>query len=595
MRKSKRSTELVINTKKKKPESPQWPFVKSTKGIGLRRRRARGGGLTLLILAVNIVPLLVLVVGVLSLGQYRDNLINENLKTLRERAQNYATAVAEGAVRPVQQGRPFMFAQPQEIEMLIPELSRRMVRRLGEAETSNNLRIRLFDLEGYLTADSHKLTGPGGVVQIVPLQAPDSAQPGFFSMVAHLGVETLALLPLQSGLPLYKPPDSSDISDYHDARTVKNTTRLQASAWEDRNGNIILTAAAPVQKAGQQMGVILLTDRGHDIEAGMARVRFDVLTAALAALSLTFFLSVYLAGTIGRPLKKLAQAAEAVRQSKGRYIDIPDLSHRRDEIGELSLSLHEMMQALRDRMDMIERFAADVAHEIKNPLTSLRSAVETVAKVKDPDDREKLMAIIQHDVQRLDRLISDISSASRLDAELSRDEMGIVDLSALLGKLVDAKRTPLERTARCPESARAGSAADGTQNIQFKLPPEKPLYVRGNESRLAQVFENLIGNALSFSPPDKAVTITAREAGGQIQIEIRDRGPGIPENKREAIFERFYSERPAHEDYGSHSGLGLSIARQIITAHNGTITAENVNDDGGAVSGACFTVILPEA
>ena len=544
-------------------------------------RRSRAGGLTLLILAVNIVPLVVLVVGLLSLGQYRENLINENLKALRERAQNLATAVAEGAVRPVQKGRPFLFARPDEIEVLIPELARRMVRRLGESEAGIQTRIRLFDLDGTEIADSQQLTGPGGVVQILPLEPLDQKELGFSAMLAYVGTELLDLLPMKNNLPAYVPPRSKQLENYVDAVNVQKGEKVSATAWLD-NGRVILTAAAAIQKADQAMGFMVLTNNGQDIEEGMARVRFDVLTAALAALSITIFLSLYLAGMIGRPLKKLARAAEAVRQSKGRQIHIPDLSARQDEIGELSESLRAMTQALWDRMDTIERFAADVAHEIKNPLTSLRSAVETAAKVKDPDDKDRLMQIILHDVQRLDRLISDISNASRLDAELSREERGKVDLAQLLRQLVDAQRPVLERAA--------GKGA--ASQIRLELPDSGHITVRGTESRLAQVFDNLISNALSFSPPGGIVTVRAEDAGKQIVITVTDRGPGIPENKLDTIFERFYSERPKHEDYGKHSGLGLSIAKQIVTALNGEIFARNMRNEAGAVTGACFTVIL---
>ncbi len=553
------------------------------------RTRSRAGGLTLLILAVNIVPVIVLVVGLLSLGQYRDNLIVENLKLLRERAQNYATAVAEGAVRPVEKGRPFLFAKPEEIEVLIPELARRMVRRLGEGEINRQTRLRLFSTEGALIADSHQLTGPSGVVQIVPLQPPPVQDLKFSEMLAYMGTEMLELLPMKTTLPRFPSTRSTKIGAYPDALRTQGSGKVTATAWQDASGRLILTAAAPVEKMKQGMGVILLTNNGQDIDIAMARVRFDVLTAALAALSITIFLSLYLAGVIGRPLKKLAIAAEAVRQSKTRDVLIPDFSRRKDEIGELSLALRAMTQALWNRLDSIERFAADVAHEIKNPLTSLRSAVETVARITDEADRARLMDIIQHDVQRLDRLITDISKASRLDAELSREEMGTTDLAVLLRRLADAYRAPLERTGAIRVPGQGGA------RIVFEFPEGQSMMVRGSESRLAQVFENLLGNALSFSPADGVVTVHAERRGKDIVTEVMDQGPGIPESKLETVFERFYSQRPAHEDYGRHSGLGLSIARQIITAHGGRIFADNIKIADGTVAGARFTVVLEAA
>ncbi len=526
------------------------------------RKPGRAGGLTLRILSVNVLPLLVLVVGLLSLGRYQENLIHEHLKTLEERAQNFAIAI-EG---------------PEENTALIAEQARRTIRKLGERR--QDTRIRLFDINGNLIGDSHKLVGPGGVVQITPLENPQNKF-GISDVIAYLGTELLELLPTKTDLLPFPHDMAAGIDEYPDVKNAMSGI-ISAAAWEGGKNRIILTAAAPVKKEGQVIGVILLTNDGRDIEISMDRVRFDVLTATLAALSITIFLSIYLAGIIGRPLKKLAVAAEKVRQSKGREINIPDLSHRRDEIGELSMALRHMTQALWDRMDSIERFAADVAHEIKNPLTSLRSAVETVAKVKNKKDRDRLMEIIQHDVRRLDRLISDISNASRLDAELSRDEMSVVDLRKTLQQLVDAHKNPMER---------AGKGKQGTAPVTLEIPRNKKVVVRGNEGRLAQVFGNLIGNALSFSPENGAVTVRVLPDKNRITIEVEDEGPGIPENKLDNIFERFYSERPKEETYGSHSGLGLSIAKQIILAHGGEIFAENVVENE-KTHGACFTVIL---
>ncbi len=567
--KSKLSMALAINTKKNKHSDPR-----------KKSARKRSGGLTLRILSVNLIAPVVLVVGLLYLGQYRESLIKAELETLRTQAQLFAGAIAEGAVRPVQTGKPLFFAKPEEIEMLIPELSRRMVRRLGETTDS---RTRLFDVNGKLIGDSNQLVGPGGMVQIVSLEPLDDDF-ALSAMAAYMGTKVLELMPARTQLPKYVRRSSKKAEDYPDVVHALQGN-VNATAWQDEEGRIILSAAAPVQKVKNIMGTILLTREGHEIERAMIRVRFDVLTGFLGALSVTIFLSLYLAGIIGRPLKQLAKAAEAVRQGKGRHIDIPDLSHRQDEIGELSHALLDMTQALWDRMDTIERFAADVAHEIKNPLTSLRSAVETASRVKGKD-REKLMTIIEHDVQRLDRLISDISNASRLDAELSREEMGTVDLRNLLERLIDIHRNPLERAS--------DEKPDNDQQEDIKITLDMSagsnIMVRGVESRLAQVFENLISNALSFSPKDGQVQIKVREEHGDAIITVEDNGRGIPENKLGNIFERFYTERPKHEDYGRHSGLGLSIAKQIIAAHQGSIFAEN-REEGGAR----FTVILEKS
>lgn len=553
------------------------------RGILRRLRLPRlGGGLTLRILAVNLIAPVILAVGLLYLGQYRDSLIASELKTLTLQAQLFAGAIAEGAVRPVQKGKPLFFAKPEEIEMLIPELSRRMLRRLGE---TMDTRTQLFDRDGKMIGDSQALARTG------PAEIMGPPRPKTLTDVKGWGEALLDFVPMQSSLPPYPETISDQVGDYPDAALALKGT-IASTAWENKQGQIILTASAPVQKTRQKIGVVLLTRDGKEIQQAVSDMRFDVLTIFMGALSITIFLSMYLAGVIGRPLKKLARAAEAVRMGHGRQIDIPDLTHRKDEIGELSAALRDMTNALWDRMDTIERFAADVAHEIKNPLTSLRSAVETAFIVKDREqDLNRLLGIMQHDVTRLNRLISDISNASRLDAELSREEMGAVDLGKLLNPLIEANRLTLEhqQSKKAPDP----TMLPPVEKLVLKM-PDTPVLVRGSEHRLAQVFENLLTNALSFSPPDQAVTIQVQpdRADSRVAVTVTDHGPGIPDGKLESIFERFYSERPKHEHYGSHSGLGLSIARQIVKAHNGVIYAENVRNDDNTVSGARFTVIL---
>ncbi len=497
-------------------------------------------------------PVLVLVVGMLSLGRYHDNLIQEHLAALEERARTFSIAL-EG----------LQTVTGDQVPLTIGKF----------AAQKPDTRIRLVAPDGAIIADSYKMEESETGIY-------DDDMPGLLATLAAPGTKLLAMLPSATILPPFPRYTQDDILQYSDFQNALQGD-VSAGAWALSQNRLFLTAAAPVKHNGAVEAVILLTNHGRDIEQGMSRVRFDVLTATLAALSMTIFMSIYLSGLIGRPLTKLARAAERVRKNRGRHINIPDLSHRGDEIGALSLALRDMTQALWDRMDSIERFAADVAHEIKNPLTSLRSAVETVARVNNKKDRDALMAIIQNDVQRLDRLISDISDASRLDAALSREEMGVLDLAALLRQLVDAHCAPLERTGKTPKSAA----------ISLLYPASGVLPVRGNEGRLAQVFQNLIGNALSFSPPGKPVTIRIEEGRDEIVIHVEDEGAGIPENKLDTIFERFYSERPKGEEYGKHSGLGLSISRQIVKAHGGDIYAENIMRDG-RVTGARFTVIL---
>lgn len=537
-------------------------------------------GLTVRILAVNIIAIMILGLGILYLGQYTESLIDSELTGLRSEAQLFSGAISEGAVRPVFQITSIPFESPQEIEAIKPELARRMVSRLGEIGKS---RIRLYAIDGSLMADSHRLPGSASNSDVeMENLLPVPPRVTFDSLFTQSATRFLDLIPMKTKLEPFPQSQVSNIYTFPNTQSALSGN-TQASAWKDKNGRIVLTVAAPVQKARQIMGVVLLIKDGVELERAIAEVRVDVFRVFLGSLGITVMLSIYLSGLISRPLQRLAFAAEAVRNGKGRYIEIPDMSHRNDEIGDLSLALRDMTYALFTRMDTIERFAADVSHEIKNPLTSLRSAVETASKIKDPENLKKLLDIIQHDVQRLDRLISDISSASRLDAELSRDEMGVVDMPDLMLRLRDAYKKPL---------LRGDVSTDGDSKIVLDLPEDRSLFVKGNADRLTQVFGNLLSNALSFSPPEGRVFVRVSVQGDKVLVRVDDEGPGIPENKLSSIFERFYTERPQHEGYGNHSGLGLSISRQIVDAHGGQIWAENLRKTDGDIAGARFNVVL---
>lgn len=322
----------------------------------------------------------------------------------------------------------------------------------------------------------------------------------------------------------------------------------------------------------------MLTKGSEQIDTSVLKVRLDVLKWFLLALAVTVLLSIYLASTIASPILRLAVAAQKMRRDLHRQHTIPDFGNRRDEIGQLAAALRDMTRALWLRIDAIERFAADVAHELKNPLSSLRSAVETAARVNDSDRRQKLMSIILDDVGRLDRLISDISDASRLDAELSRENSDAVDIRQML-------RTIAEVTEMTAQKQRTRLVVD--------IDRKHDLVVNGIESRLVQVFRNLIANALSFSPPDSTITLRARRENATVVAEVLDEGPGIPEGREKDIFKRFYSERPQTEKFGQHSGLGLSISKQIVEAHGGTVEVRNRRRPDGKIIGARFVVTLP--
>ncbi|WP_142848843.1 stimulus-sensing domain-containing protein [Telmatospirillum sp. J64-1] len=537
-----------------------------------RRHKRLSSPLTRRILAVNLLAPILLVAGLLYLDRYQEELVAAELQAMRTQAEMFAAAIGEGAV--VEEGQSFL--------ELSTEPARQMIRRLAEPA---GLRARLFDRHGELVADSRLLMGPGGVVQIEDLPPPGGVR-GVDDMLRRAYGYIWSWLPSERSLPTYVERPKQQASDYAE---VLRALGGEAATFRRHSpvSNLYLTVAVPVQRYKQVVGAVMLSNPGTEIEQAMFQVRLTILQLFIAALAVTVALSLYLAGTIARPIRRLALAADSVRRGHGRK-SIPDLTGRGDEIGELSGSLRDMTEALWRRMDATEAFAADVAHEIKNPLSSLRSAVETVARTNNPEHQKRLMAIIQDDVARLDRLISDISDASRLDAELSRAETETVGMASMLETLADVYRsTGLGRDLEAEEQ--------GEEPVSFAVavPEGDRLDVSGVEGRLVQVIRNLIGNALSFSPPGGCITLRGRRVDGLVLVEVEDDGPGIPENKLDAIFERFYSERPKQEKFGTHSGLGLSISKQIIEAHGGSIRAENRKDEEGRVLGARFTVSLP--
>jgi len=556
------------------------------KGNGRPARRGRGrwavSPLTLRILAVNVLALAMLVVGLLYLGRYQDRLIQAELDALLTEARIFASALGEGAVQ-----RTTDDTEPErESYELAPELGRQMVRRLALATDTHT---RLYNADGHLLSDSRVLIGSPGKIEIRELPPPPAGD-AVSRTINDLYGRFVDVVPSREGLPLYRErQDSTPPTDVERALAGENSASVWRLETRGARTDLLLTVAVPVQRYKEVLGAVMLTRSGAGIDEAIRSVRYDILRVFAVALLVTVALSFYLASTIARPIRRLAHAADRLRTGHGRHSEIPDFTRRGDEIGELSGVLRDMTAALWARMDAIERFAADVAHEIKNPLTSLRSAVETVSRIQDPGRREKLMAIIADDVQRLDRLISDISNASRLDAELSRAEPEPVDIGAMLGMLADIQRAtaePVEEGAAPPR-------------VTLDLPLGENLTVPGLEGRLTQVFQNLIANALSFSPPGGVVRLAVRRTGGaangRVEVTVSDDGPGIPEGKEEAIFDRFYTERPAGEKFGTHSGLGLSISKQIVEAHGGTITAANRLAENGRVVGAIFTVRLPRA
>ncbi len=526
------------------------------------------------ILLVNALPLALLVAALLYLDQYQNGLLEAEVQALREQARIYAGALGESAVR----------EQDPENPQLQPELARPLLRRL--TEPTPNAQARLYATDGQLIADSRVREGAAGAVVTAPLPPP-ADRGRLLGTIGSIYDRVLALLPRKTQGPFVEvSPNAAGVEWQPDVKEELRMTGANAGREmppyirRTQDDRLLVTVAEPVLRNRHTVGIVLLTRDAREVDDSLLAVRMSILGLFALALVLTVALSWYLSLTIARPILRLAEAAHEMREGKGRAGAVPaTLLQRGDEVGELAHALTESAAALWTRMDATERFAADVAHEIKNPLSSIRSAIETLRRIEEPSQQRRLLAIIAEDVIRLDRLISDISDASRVDAELSRtatERMDVVPILATLAEIHDATR------------------GDGDPVILLDV-PNAALRVNAVEGRLVQVLRNLIGNARSFSPSSGRILLRAREAGPLVEIGVEDDGPGIPTSKLEHVFDRFYSERPAEEQFGQHSGLGLSISRQIVEALKGRIAAENRLDEGGRVIGARFVVLLPRA
>ncbi|MCB1562905.1 MAG: sensor N-terminal transmembrane domain-containing protein [Alphaproteobacteria bacterium] len=571
-KKNKKIHRALWSGKKHPAELPEFGQIMDLYWGGPERRIT---GLTIRIIAVNALALLTLVFGILYLSEYQNDLVEARLETFQTEAEFISAALAEGAL------------QEDGISVSLGN-TERMIRRLSR---TMNQDILLFDQNGALIADSRKIADENGNFYSAQ---PKARKETLYTVeiLKDMAGAILKLLPDRRVFPEYPYNEKGEIANYPDIEEALQGHAV-LSAWTGRDKRMLLSAAAPILKDGKLFGAVFLMRGAQDIENDIGRVWIDVLKMFGGTLVVTILLSIYLSGLIAKPLRRLMQAAESVRTGKRGDNEIPDMSYRHDEIGELSLVLRSMTQALHERMDSIESFAADVSHELKNPLTSLRSAVETLGVIKGKKDRDKLMGIIGHDISRLERLINDISSASRLDAELSRENFEKVDLWSLLGRIIDLYKDPLKRAQDNGLNDTPHSVTT-LDDVSIRLAGEcgGGLYVWGIESRLAQVFQNVLSNALSFSPKGGQIHVHVSAGKRRVFVKIEDEGPGIPEGKLQAIFERFYSERPAHEDYGMHSGLGLSICKQIVTALGGDMFAENIKGATGRSTGARFTIVL---
>ncbi|WP_428484341.1 stimulus-sensing domain-containing protein [Rhodopila sp.] len=525
------------------------------------------------ILLVNALPLALLVVALMYLDQYQNGLLEAQVTALREQARVFAGALGESAVRTTDPDNP----------RLVPEVARSLLRRL--TEPTPDAQARLYAPDGTILADSRLRPGPDGTITTEPL--PPAADHGpVLGMIGRIYDAVLSLLPHQAPSTLVDVTASAGGPEWQP--DVKQELRLNSSGDSNqtppyirrtRDNHLLVTVAVPVERDKHTVGIISLTRDAQEVDESLFTVRMSILALFGMALALTVLLSWYMSLTIARPILRLAEAAADMREGRGRSGSVPPaLLARRDEVGMLASALADSAAALWERMDAIERFAADVAHEIKNPLSSIRSAIETLRRIDDPGRQRQLLTIIAQDVVRLDRLISDVSDASRLDAELSRVTAEPVDV------------VPILRTLQ--ELNEATRDADTDPKLDVVAPPNG-MAVWAVEDRLVQVLRNLIGNAHSFSPPRGRIVVRVREAGGMAELCVEDEGPGIPNANLEHIFDRFYSERPKSESFGHHSGLGLSISRQIVEALGGQISAENRRDAAGRVQGARFIVRLP--
>lgn len=545
--------------------------------------------LTRRILFFNIAATVVLVGGILYLNQFREGLIDARVESLLTQGEIIAGAISASAsvdtnsitidpekLLELQAGQSIT-PVPNDEDLDFPIDPDRVAPVLRRLISPTRTRARLFDADANLLLDSRHLYSRG---QVLRFDLPPVEQESMSWNDRIVGLFNRMLQ--QRNLPVYREAPGGDGSIYPEVMNALTGVRGAVVRINDK-GELIVSVAVPVQRFRAVLGVLLLSTQAGDIDKIVHAERLAIMRVFGVATLVNILLSLLLSSTIANPLRRLAAAAIRVRRGAKQREEIPDFAYRQDEIGNLSIALREMTTALYDRIDAIESFAADVSHELKNPLTSLRSAVETLPLAKSDDAKRRLTEIIFHDVRRLDRLISDISDASRLDAELARTDSTPVDLRVLLGNLVDISRQI--RNGRKPVEIDLAVDAKGAK---------QDFIVNGHDLRLGQIITNLIENARSFVPDDVGrISIRLSQSRGRVNVTVEDNGPGIQAEDIDRIFERFYTDRPEGESFGQNSGLGLSISRQIAEAHNGTLRAENIVDASGTVKGARFVLSLP--
>ncbi|UVK41418.1 sensor histidine kinase [Mesorhizobium sp. AR10] len=548
--------------------------------------------LTRRILFLNLAGLAVLVTGILYLQTFRDGLIDARVESLMTQGEIIAGAIAASAtvetdsisidpekLLELQAGESLGPGSDQLDNLDFPINPERVAPVLRRLISPTRTRARIYDRDANLLLDSRHLYSRGQILRY-DLPPVEEEEPDLVERMQKFVFDFFR----NTELPVYHEQPGGNGAAFPEvvkALTGSPSTIVRIS----EQGEQIVSVAVPIQRFRAVLGVLMLSTEGGDIDKIVAAERRAILRVFGIAALVTAILSMLLASTIANPLRRLSAAAVRVRRGVKNREEIPDFSDRQDEIGNLSIAIRDMTNALYARIEAIESFAADVSHELKNPLTSLRSAVETLPLAKNDNSRSRLMEIIQHDVRRLDRLITDISDASRLDAELAREDAGTVDLKKFITDLVAVSR----------EATRNKKAVE----IEFKVAklPQgvKGYFVVGHDLRIGQVITNLIENARSFVPEEHGhIAMSLARAGKFNIVTIDDNGPGIRADNIDRIFERFYTDRPTGEAFGQNSGLGLSISRQIVEAHGGTLTAENIpGTKPGEIKGARFVVTLP--
>lgn len=549
------------------------------------------------ILTINIIAIAIVVAGIFYLDRYENRLFETKIENVEREGALIAAALSDSIVehsgaeytpRTLYQAK---IDEPTTLnyDWLNPETAKLILQR---PSMPPGIRVRLFDRFGNIVVDVDTLKfafetiSDNGYSDSEPISIeqekllPVEEDRNILKRIVMFVYEWISNnFPPHTQVPILAEPREANIHDFPGAKKAYKGKVEGGVIRKTDEGRLVAVVALPVRKVRRVHGVALISSDAEHILRNVRDERFGMLLISAIGLGITILLSLYLAISISNPVRRLAEAAEQVRAGHGRKVSIPGFKNRRDEIGGLSRALGDMTTALWDRQDSIERFIQDVVHEIKNPLTSLRTIAETARIEPDPEKRNMLLDIVAQDVTRLNRLLNDLTEASRIDAEMSRAEFSKISINKLIGQFVEMQRPSLE--------------AQGMAII-LNLTKLSDPYVLADVDKLVQVFQNLLSNALSFSPSGGIIHISVSNSATNVYIKFEDQGAGIPEDLQEAVFKRFYKFRPEDENSNSHSGLGLSISKQIIEGHGGVIACSNVQESNGeSVVGSCFSITLP--